>query len=185
MGQQELRREWLREALCDHEAPLLRYAQRLVGSRETARDLVQETFVHLCEADRAQVEGHLRPWLFTVCRNLAFDTRKKEKRMPLNTSQPLNERPASSGALPSAQVEAHRTASRITDALGGLPANQRDVVRLKFQDGLSYKEIAEVTGLSVSNVGYLLHHGLRALRVKLADSAITEMPAIKAVGGAA
>jgi RNA polymerase sigma-70 factor (ECF subfamily) len=45
-----------------------------------------------------------------------------------------------------------------------LPENQREVIRLKFQGDLSYKEISEVTGLSVSNVGFLIHTGIKRLR---------------------
>ena len=48
-----------------------------------------------------------------------------------------------------------------------LPANQQEVIRLKFQHGLSYKQIAEVTQLSVSNVGFLIHAGLKTLRQRL------------------
>jgi RNA polymerase sigma-70 factor (ECF subfamily) len=48
-----------------------------------------------------------------------------------------------------------------------LPANQQEVVRLKFQNSLSYKEISAITGLSVTNVGYLLHTAIQTLRGKL------------------
>lgn len=48
--------------------------------------------------------------------------------------------------------------------LDRLPENQREVIRLKFQGDLSYKEISEVTGLSVSNVGFLIHTGIKRLR---------------------
>ena len=52
--------------------------------------------------------------------------------------------------------------------LAGLPDNQQEVVRLKFQDGLSYKEIAGVTGLTVSNVGFLIHTAIHTLRREFA-----------------
>ena len=48
--------------------------------------------------------------------------------------------------------------------LARLPENQQEVIRLKFQQGLSYKEISSVTGLSVTNVGFLIHTGLKRLR---------------------
>ena len=54
--------------------------------------------------------------------------------------------------------------------LADLPDNQQEVVRLKFQDNLSYRDIAEVTGLSVSNVGYLLHMAVKRLREQLVVS---------------
>ena len=52
--------------------------------------------------------------------------------------------------------------------LDGLPTKQREVLRLKFQGGMSYKEIAGALDLSVSNVGFLLHSGLKRLRKSLA-----------------
>ena len=48
--------------------------------------------------------------------------------------------------------------------LGRLPENQQECIRLKFQNGLSYKEISEVTKLSVSNVGFLIHSGIKTIR---------------------
>ena len=53
------------------------------------------------------------------------------------------------------------------DLLEQLPGNQQEVIRLKFQNGLSYREISGITGLSVSNVGVLIHYGLKAIRQKV------------------
>ena len=49
-------------------------------------------------------------------------------------------------------------------ALDDLPANQQEVIRLKFQNDLSYREISRITKLSESNVGFLIHTGLKTLR---------------------
>ena len=65
------------------------------------------------------------------------------------------------------QVEQQETVDQVSQFIDGLSENQRDVVRLKFQNGLSYKEIAAVTELSVSNVGYLIHTAIRSLRKDL------------------
>src|SRR5215203_4661778 len=72
--------QWVIDALEEHERPLIRYAKWLLGDLETARDVVQETFLRLCREDPARVDGHLAPWLFTVCRNLALDARQKATR---------------------------------------------------------------------------------------------------------
>ena len=77
----------VRSALLEFEGPLLRYAQRITGDVERARDVVQETFLRLwklfgTEAESAgELDGRLPQWLFTVCRNLALDVRRKEQRM--------------------------------------------------------------------------------------------------------
>jgi RNA polymerase sigma-70 factor (ECF subfamily) len=154
--------QWVIAALDLHERPLIRYARSLLGDLESARDVVQETFLRLCREDSARVEGHVAPWLFTVCRNLALDARKKAARI---AALEIAEVPVACDL--DEQHDACRALGRILEALETLPPNQRDVVSLKFQGGLSYKEISAVTGLSVSNVGFLLHTAVRAIRSQL------------------
>ena len=71
-------------------------------------------------------------------------------------------------APPSDAIERAESRSRADAWLDTLPKNQQEVIRLKFQDALSYAEISRVTGLSATNVGYLIHTGLKALRQRLA-----------------
>ncbi len=66
------------------------------------------------------------------------------------------------------RLEQAENVSQATKLLGQLPENQQEVIRLKMQDGLSYREIAEITGLSISNVGFLLHKGIRTIREQFA-----------------
>src|SRR6266700_6017863 len=73
--------QWIVDALDCHEASLVRYANWILGDIESAREVVQETFLRLCKEQQSRVGAYLAQWLFTVCRNLAFDTRKKETRM--------------------------------------------------------------------------------------------------------
>jgi len=159
--------DWVQQAMERHSGPLLRYAAGLTGNAETARDVVQETFLKLCRAERGRVEGHLAAWLYTVCRNLALDLHRKERHMA-----PWNEAAAataeSTAVPPSDAAERAEARTRADVWLGTLPKNQQEVIRLKFQDALSYEEISRVTGLSTSNVGYLIHTGLKALRQRLA-----------------
>ena len=58
---------------------------------------------------------------------------------------------------------------RVLALLETLPPNQREVLRLKFQNGFSYQEISRISGHSVSNVGYLIHAGIKTLRGQLFD----------------
>lgn len=165
---------WLREAVARHQGPLLRYARHLMGDHERARDVVQETFLRLWVADRASVEEHLAQWLFTVCRNRALDVLRKEGRM-----QPLcdvEQRPSSpaAGGTPSDEVERRQTLQLALAAMDSLSAPQQEVLRLKFQGGMSYRQISEITGMSVTNVGYHLHAGLKAIREHLAAEASTD-----------
>ena len=152
----------MRELLKRHESPLLRYAARITGSEELAREVVQDTFCRLCAQPREKVKGHEAEWLFTVCRNRALDVRRKEGRM--QTGDAVLAAQPSSAPAPASVAEGKEAVSQVLSVLDTLPANQREVVLLKFQGGLSYKEIAKVTELSVSNVGYLLHAALKTLR---------------------
>ena len=71
---------------------------------------------------------------------------------------------------PAKIVERQEGAGRAVQLLGLLPENQQEVIRLRFQNGLSYKEIAGVTKLSVSNVGYLIHTAIRTIRARIASA---------------
>jgi RNA polymerase sigma factor (sigma-70 family) len=155
---------WVVEALALHEQPLIRYAKWLLGDLESARDVVQETFLRLCREERVRVQGHVAPWLFTVCRNLALDARKKAGRVEM---APLEHHQLAVVCDLDEQHDARQALGRVLRVLETLPGNQREVVHLKFQCGLSYKEISEITGLSVSNVGFLLHTAVRAIRSHL------------------
>jgi RNA polymerase sigma-70 factor (ECF subfamily) len=158
---------FVRDAVGRFEGPLVRYAARLLGDVERARDVVQETFLRLCEADPASVEGRLAEWLYTVCRNRALDVRRKESRMAPSRDAELDAL-ASRDPDPAAAVETLDAARRVVRLLESIPANQQECIRLRFQGGLSYDEISRVTGLTVSHVGVLIHLGMKSLRSRIA-----------------
>jgi len=165
---------WTRSVLDEFEGPLMRYAARITGDLDLARDVVQETFLKLCSEDRAKVDGHLPQWLYRVCRSRAVDLRRKESRMQ-TLDEPKADARASVDSDPAAVVESHDGVSQALDALATLPAKQQEVVRLRFQSGLSYKEIASVTTLSVSNVGYLIHTAIKSIRERMGVSLSREI----------
>ena len=72
-------------------------------------------------------------------------------------------------------LDERRTASQVLQLVETLPKNQREVIYLKFQCDLSYKEISEVTKLSVSNVGFLIHSAVRAIRKQMVPEASRRM----------
>lgn len=154
---------FVRATLRDHERPLLRYAAHLLGDADRARDIVQDTFVKLCRQPVSAVDGHTAEWLFTVVRRAALDVLRKEGRMS-RFAEGQAERLIAAEPTPAAQTEHHESWRLVLAQLDRLPPNQQEVVRLKFQEGFSYKEIADITRLSVGNVGFLLHTALAALR---------------------
>ncbi len=153
----------MRSIVDAHAGDLTRFAASIVGDMEAAKDVVQDVFIRLWKEPRERVEDHIRPWLFRVCRNRALDLRRKGGRMrtltEADTAQATVDAPG-----PGTLAERKDSHSQILNLLEALPENQREVVRLKFQNGMSYKEIATVTELSVTNVGYLLHTAIQTLR---------------------
>lgn len=159
------------KALDRFEGPLTTYADRLLGDLHAARDVVQDVFLRLCAADRARVEGHLAPWLYRVCRNRAMDVRRKGRLMPRTNAETMESR-QSAGPGPDAGPAGREAHAQAMLAIAGLPEAQQEAVRLKFQHGLSYREIAEVTGRTTGSVGVLIHEGMCALRRRLAGAAV-------------
>lgn len=163
------RRTWLRETLARYEGPLLRYAQRLTGDAEAARDVVQDVFSRLCVERKNTSENHVAAWLFAVCRNRAIDVRRKEDRMRPLPEAELDARPHPA-LSPAESAETRDALAGVLRGLATLPEKQQEAVRLKFQAGLSYKEIAGALELSVGNVGFLIHTALKTLREKMGVS---------------
>lgn len=163
------RAEWIRSLLNRYEGPLVRYASQFLGDIDRARDVVQDTFLKLCSENPSRIGDHAGPWLFTVCRNRALDVIRKEKRM-----NPLDEEHIavleSDQMNPAEAYERHETTNLVLKALNHLPRRQQEVIRLKFQEGLSYKEIGQITGDSVTNVGFLIHTGMKTIRERLAQA---------------
>ena len=69
---------------------------------------------------------------------------------------------------PGKMLEAGETQTRVLAMIDGLPPKQQEVIRLKFQNGFSYKEISRITELSVGNVGFLIHTAIKRLQEEMA-----------------
>ena len=158
--------QWLRRAIQEFEGPLVQYATRIMGGLDAARDVVQETFLRLCSQERARVDGHLAEWLFSVCRNRALDIKRRQGRLTVLSEEHAERMPGHSPP-PDQLAEDRESATHALKLLHCLPDTQQEVVLLKFQHGLSYKQIAEVTGQSVSNVGFLMHTAIKTLRSRM------------------
>jgi RNA polymerase sigma factor (sigma-70 family) len=157
---------WITAALAEFEQPLTRYAAHITGDIERAREVVQDTFLRLCRRNPAQIRSHLAQWLYTVCRNRALDVLRKERRMTGISDAQLELQPHS-GPDATAALEQEEQLADVLDILRTLPANQQEVIRLKFQSDMSYLEISRITNLTVSNVGFLIHTGLKTIREKV------------------
>lgn len=157
----------MQTAVAEFQAPLTRYATRLLGDPDRARDVVQDTFVKLMAQPAAAIDGHRAEWLFTVCRHRAYDILRKEGRLK-RFEEGQAERVTTDDPRPGRTLEKAETHAALLRLIDRLPANQQEVIRLKFQNGFSYKEISRITALSVSHVGVLIHHAVTRLRAEFA-----------------
>jgi RNA polymerase sigma-70 factor (ECF subfamily) len=170
------------------ESPLSQYVTRLMrGDIDRARDVVQDAFVRLWSTDRTAVESHLGQWLYRVCRNRALDVCRKESRMTTLQDEKLDV----IGRLHSSNHDASHSADggapmrephgpAVIAMLNTLNESQQEGLRLKFQGGLSYKEIATVMDITSNHVGVLIHNAIKALREHMAAGA-PSAPAVQQV----
>src|SRR5215469_15240808 len=151
---------------------LLRYLLYLSGNRELAEDLFQETWIRVLERGH-QYDGRHEfcTWLYAVARNLTIDYLRKKNPISLdglmekeNTApfEPADERP-----LAWEVMAQHEQAERISAALVTIPAEYRETVVLRFQEGLALDEIARVTGAKLGTVKSRLYRGLDMLVSRL------------------
>lgn len=159
----------LQTVLRRYERPLLQFATRITGDRERARDVVQETFVKFQRNGAPSQGAEVATWLFTVCRNGALNVCRKEKRM-LFLDEELMEAKPSEQPLPNEQLEQKEAAGFLMKIVATLPPRQQEVIQLKFQNDLSYEQIAEITKTNPNNVGVLIHTALKTLRHRFAHA---------------
>jgi RNA polymerase sigma-70 factor (ECF subfamily) len=159
-------RDWVLEALNEHELALTRYALRLLGNREQARDVVQHAFLKLCEQSPEKLVGGERQWLYAVCRNRALDLLRHGK---TSGGEPNPESEAGwRDAVgrepdPANAAEQEELSDILVRLVRELPAAQREAIDL-WRDGFNYREIAEIIRRQEGNVRVLVHRGLAALR---------------------
>ena len=168
--------EWatIEQVFAALESPLLAYARRLLRDFGVAEDVVQEAFMKL------HSKFHLirtpQPWLYRTVHNLAVDHQRRAKRIvlmgdPKDADAPATD-PADSQPLPDEQIARWEGIGLVRLVLETLDARSRELIRLRFEEELSYKEIAEREGLTVGHVGYILHHALKAMALELEKTEI-------------
>ena len=167
--------ETIEDLFVDLESPLLNYAMRLMGERGIAEDLVQEAFMRL-HTHFAEVREPRR-WLYRTVHNLALNHRRDSaKILPLQPQHDDADAPVADTAdpqpLPDEQIARLEGIGLVRLSLAALDERGREVVRLKFNDDLSYAQISERTGLKTGHVGYLLHHALKTIAAELAKTGV-------------
>ncbi len=157
----------LNRLILDSEAQLLRYAGRYLRDREAARDAVQEAFirfVRVSQNPKAEGVENVPAWLFRTTRNICLDV-LKSKRMKVEIRLEEGfEGPHEGSPAPDREASKKDEMEMLGRLVEGLEPREREALSLKIEHGKSYREIAAILDLSVSNVGVILHNALQKMR---------------------
>lgn len=146
-----------------YEAPLLRYAARVTNNADAAQDVVQTAFLRLFEnwTEPLEPSPKLSNWLYRVTHNCAVDFIRKESRRNEMHQAHAAEEPDSTRFTFGGYTD------KALKALSILEMREKQLVLLKVFEEKSYKEISDITGLTVTNVGYILHNAMKKMAEEL------------------
>lgn len=164
-----------RDLLLRYQRPVLSLIRRLVRNSAQAEDLAQEVFLKAFRAlESFDQRRKFSSWLFKIAHNTAIDQlrRKEVVTVPLETpdrDQPdlVAILPDSGAETPAGRAERRDLATAIEGAVASLKPLYREVVILRYQEGLAYEEIAEVTDLPLGTVKTHLFRARKAMVVHL------------------
>jgi len=160
-----------------HHDDLLRFLMRLVGSRQAAEDVFQETFLQIhTSGDSFDVERRFRPWLFTIAANKGRDyLRRKGRRQVMELSAPVSGADDATTFVdllrieippPSSGLEAGERERQVQTALDALSHPLREILLLSYFNRLTYAQIAEELGIPLGTVKSRLHAAVASFAKK-------------------
>jgi RNA polymerase sigma-70 factor (ECF subfamily) len=163
-----------------------RVARGLVGSREEAEDLVQDTYARAFRSWQQFTPGtNLRAWLLRILTNLNIDRARRQQRRP--ETQPLEEgdyflynklEAEAGGALEEEEVVERLSQHDIVSALSAVPHDFRDVLVLVDIGDFTYQDAAQILDIPVGTVMSRLHRARRVLKRELAEQDEQEAPKV-------
>ncbi len=168
------------ELYARYREPISRYVNRILRDRETADDVTQEAFCRAFDARASfDPEGRFSAWLYAIAHNLCVNELRRRKARPnvsLNTTVhialsdedsedvELHETIADSGESVEQRLERREVEGLIERATRQLPDRQRQIVALRFYQGMKYAEIREQIGCSIGTIKSRIHHAVRRIR---------------------
>ena len=165
----------LSELIVRYQNRLYRYLLRMVRQSAEAEDLFQQTWLRVVEKIRSfDASRNFDAWLFTLARNLAIDHLRRVR--PQSLDEPLADngycatiadRIPCKDHTPFDHALAAQRRTEISEAVAGLPIMYREVLTLRFEDGMKIEEIAKVTAVPISTVKSRLRRSLEQLRYAL------------------
>lgn len=162
-------REALGRLIDRHQGVVYRFLLGILSEEDRAADVTQETFVRaLGSLDGFRGDASFRTWLLSIARNEAWGALRRAGR---RREAPLDESPSLVDPDPDPETRAldSTEVDRVRRTLATLPEKQRMTVSLRLFDGLSYREIADLTDSTEGSARVNYHHGIRRLRERLDD----------------
>lgn len=164
-------KEAFAELVRRYEKPIFALAYRMVGSREDAKDLTQESFLKAYRALAGFKENaRFSPWLYAIANNLCIDFLRRKSRRALSLDEPYpdgGERQLPGGVEPGNELERQEARLQVHLALDKLPPKFKNILILRHMQDLSYEEIAQILGIPLSLVKTHLFRAREALRKQL------------------
>lgn len=170
---------WFVEEVLPLEAALMQFLRRGGRKAHEIADLRQEVYLRVCEAAKVQIPRPVRPFLFTVARNLLIDQMRRDRVIPIDAVAELESLniPADMPG-PDRSAIARSDLRKLQAALDDLPPRCREVLVLRRIEGLSRQQIAARMGITDKTVTQYLTSGVRALANHLyAEDEIRRRPA--------
>jgi len=152
--------------------PLFRFFTHGFGDHATAEDLYQETWLKVHHARHTYRSGEpVMPWLFGIARHVAADHRRKRARhhRRVEAAGQVATVLAPSGGTPAGAARRTEAADLLTQAMDGLPENQREALFLLKVEGLSVEEAARVAGTSPGALKVRAHRAYARIRARIKD----------------
>jgi len=149
---------------------ILRMTALITGSIDSAKDIVQETFLRLFNGRINHQEGNFKSYLTTIAYRLAL----KEKRRVNQNKSVIDEDIQESNSLPEETQIRDETQNNVFQAIHSLQPNHRDILVLRFYGDHSYKEISEIMELPIGTVKSRIFYAVKACGAKLKERGVLE-----------
>jgi RNA polymerase sigma factor (sigma-70 family) len=155
---------WFVRDVLPLEAMLRQFLRRSVRNQSNIDDLVQDVYVRVCEAANREIPNPVKPFVFTIARNILIDRVRREHVVSIEAVEDLDALNIAIDAPgPEQSVIAREELRRVQAALDRLPPRAREAVILRKVDDLSWREIAERMGIAEGTVDRHIKDAMRAL----------------------
>ena len=148
---------------------LYRFALRLMGNQEEAKDVVQEVLIKVWNRrDSMHALNNMEAWCMQITKNLCYD-RLKSKTYQINVSLPEDRQFEDPGITPDNETERSDSMKQIHQFINQLPDKQRNVMQLRDIEGYSYKEISEILKIDLNQIRVSLYRARQTVRENLVN----------------